>query len=287
MKYLITGGSGFIGRHLIEYLKERSHEAVPFARHNHMYAEGVFVGSVNSYQNIERAIRQLKPDCIVHLAAYGNNSSHNLDREILKTNVLGTQYTLEGAIKNNVPRFIHISTSSVYPKSSTFKEYEATGAESMYALSKVQSEQVVEHYSDKISTFIFRPFTIYGHYEAPNRLTKVAIDAIKNEKPFNLVEEAVHDWTYVGDFCTAVEQMSRRTEEGYSNFGTGIPTSNKQLVEHLEEIIGKKALYKPIKDFWHFRGHDSKRWKADTALMERLGLQTYTSLQEGLTYICQ
>jgi len=290
MKYIITGSSGFIGSHLSDYLKLKGHVVHPYSRTEPCRVHKTKYYSVTSYQHIERAINSLKPDCVIHLAALGNNPKHKDDNEIMKTNVLGTYYTVKAAVHNKIPRYIYVSTSSVYPKGKTyFKEYEPLppSHESMYAQTKAIGEQIVQYYGDRISTAIMRPFTIYGEYESPNRLTQVAAEAIINQKPFTLVTKAVHDWTYVLDFCYALEFMSRNVNEGIYNFGTGTQHTNLEVVRILEKHLGKKAIFKPIDEMDHFRKFDTKNWKADTEKMKSVGLKTVTSLEEGLKYICQ
>jgi nucleoside-diphosphate-sugar epimerase len=208
MNYYISGQSGFLGTAITKYLK----------------GESVF--SIARAQTIEGLMQLFylnNPDVIIHLATYGNQYYQKDFLEVVNANILGTYRLLEAAKEFNYKTFYNLSTSSV-----TFFE-----KPTYYSITKLCGEQLAGMYKNVIN---IRPYSIYGPGEQKHRFIPTVIDCLNSGSEMILDEKACHDWVYID--C-AVEAIFA----GATRIGTGIKTSNLEVVRMLEKILGKKLKY--------------------------------------------
>jgi len=223
MNYYVTGANGFIGRNLVRYLTESGQNVTPVPRH---FEESIF------------DIEFEDPFTFIHLSAYGNHYNQKDTSQIIKANIQDLKLLLAYFKNFQQPeRFINVSTSSITLTHQT-----------MYSISKHFGELMVESMNDK--RFInVRPYSVYGPLEADHRFIPTVIRALKYGETIQLDEKATHDWVYVDSFIS--HMLS-----GYTDIGTGIKTTNLEIVKILESISGKKLKYIPAK----LRTYDNKDW---------------------------
>jgi nucleoside-diphosphate-sugar epimerase len=151
--------------------------------------------------------------------------------------------------------FYNFSSSSVTLNTDTF-----------YSATKLCAEHVCNAFAIKYNKSIrnIRPYSVYGEGEASFRFIPTVISKLHNGEEMMLDEYATHDWIYIEDFIDALLN-------GYSEIGTGIKTTNIEIVRTLEDISGKKLKYKPSK----LRSYDNKNWVAKEGVK-------HISLEEGL-----
>ena len=182
-KVLVTGATGFVGRHLIHRLAstvkpraeifgscypERPEHCIdlcaqfPDLKLLHL--------DLRSEDSIRAAVQSVKPDAIFHLAAVSQvRLSWENRQETIETNLMGTLYLYE-AVRTSSPktRILFISSSDVYgcltPKRGSFREKDRGCAVSPYAFSKISGEILSEFYaaSEKLDIVIARPFPHTG-----------------------------------------------------------------------------------------------------------------------------
>ncbi|MFQ5601687.1 MAG: SDR family NAD(P)-dependent oxidoreductase [bacterium] len=171
-KVLITGGSGFLGRHIVERLLAEGYKITALARRSNVArhlqdpAIDLVIGDIRDPACVERAVQGV--DFIVHAAA----TMRGAWEDFLKTNVQATETLIRSAIQNKVKRFIYISSVSVYPHASmqngtAFQEespYEQEEHTNFYSKSKIEAEKVVLKYvrESNLPAVILRPGAIYG-----------------------------------------------------------------------------------------------------------------------------
>ena len=223
MNYYISGQSGFLGQAITKYLLSKKN----------------FVYNIPKGQSIYE-LRSLfyftKPDYIIHLAAYGNQYYQKDFIETVKANIIGTYNLLEAAEAYDYKVFYNLSTSSV-----TF-----FAKPTYYSITKLCAEQLAGMYKRVINV---RPYSIYGPGEQKHRLIPIVIDCLNTGAEMVLDEKACHDWVYID--C-AVEAILN----GVTQIGTGVKTTNLEVVRMLEGISGKKLKYKP----GHLRSYDNEDW---------------------------
>ncbi len=289
MKYLVTGGAGFIGSNFIHYLFGKYPDAEVINLDKLTYA-----GNLDNLKRYEddlryrfvkgdiadpKIVNQLVPqvDVIVNFAA----ESH-VDRSILaptefvRTNVLGTQTLLEAARKFGNKRFHHISTDEVFgdlPLGSKdkFTEKTAYNPSSPYSASKAASDHLVRAYYKTYGL----PITIsncsnnYGPYQFIEKFTAlVIINAMQNKKlPIYGHGRNIRDWIYVEDHCLAIDLILQKGKMGETYLvGTHNEKSNLEVVKEILKLLGKSE---ELIEFVNDRpGHDL-RYAIDPTKIER------------------
>jgi len=166
MKYIITGGAGFLGYHLADFLIKKKHKVAIVDiddSHKQEYSDKVefFKTDVRDYKALEKIFRNA--DVVIHAAAALPRWKA---REIYDININGTKNALEAAIKNKVERFIFISSTAVYgiPKKHPIYESDQLAGKEIgpYGDSKVKAEKLCKSYRDKLCVTIIRPKTFIG-----------------------------------------------------------------------------------------------------------------------------
>ena len=237
---MVTGGAGFIGRHLVKALRERGHEVFSFdIREDPRY-------DITNYEILRKCVEAWKPDVVFHLAANPRvDVSFKDPLADLSINVLGTLNLLR-ALEGRPPRLVFISTAHVYgePQYLPIDERHPICPMSPYAISKYAAERYCLTYGRRrgIEVVVMRLFNTYGPGQ---NLGFVIPDLIHRllENPDRLVVygtgEEVRDFIYVSDVVSALIKAMEHGEEGECyNVGSGSGVSISELVSLLIEAIG-------------------------------------------------
>ncbi|WP_321421176.1 NAD-dependent epimerase/dehydratase family protein [uncultured Methanobacterium sp.] len=206
-KFLITGGSGFLGINLTRYLVKRGHKVVIYDIVSFDYEDmvdevQVVNGDIRNLGDLETACEDV--DIIVHCAA-----ALPLYKEevIYATDVEGTGNVLKAAEVNNVERIIHISSTAVYGIPDHHPLYESDKLEGVgpYGTAKIDAKKVCEKYRENgMCIPIIRPKSFIG----PERLGVFAIyyDWIKSKKNVPIVGNRKNKYQLldVEDLCDAI-----------------------------------------------------------------------------------
>jgi len=273
----VSGAQGFIGKHLIKILQDNNIEVFPLKRDD-----------LNNPVALEVFMKDYQPDYIFHLSAYGNHYNQKDEDETLTANVVKTYFMLKACRFLNFKAFVNFSSSSVYgTKKIPMKEEHSLDTDTFYGCTKVCGEYLTKAFAKKykLPYLNVRPFSIYGIGEKENRFIPTVIRSLLDGKTIKLAEEPVHDWLYVNELLIALLKVVEHAKDfiGESiNIGTGTQYTNKQVVEMLEKISGKKCKIKKVK---FMRNYDSDMWVADTMKLKLLGWKPQYSLEEGLTQV--
>lgn len=182
MKFLITGGSGFLGINLVRHLLNRGHEIVSLDVIEFDYKDvkdkiESIKGDIRKKEDVEKAMTGV--DMVVHTAAA---LPLYTKEEIFSTDVEGTRILLEVAAKNNVKRFIHISSTAVYgvPDHHPIYENDRLIGVGSYGVAKIKAEEECFRFREKgMCVPVIRPKSFIG----PERLGVFAL---------------LYDWAYTG-----------------------------------------------------------------------------------------
>lgn len=234
---LITGSHGFIGNHLTEHLAKMNHDVVRMPR--------LLLGRVDL---LSHYIKELKPEYIVHLAAYGNHYNQKDEREIFEVNVAGTWNMLEATKDIDYQAFVNFSTSSVN-----------LPVQTIYSTTKKMGEELANYYAKTKPIINIRPYSVYGEGEADFRFIPTICRCLIKNETLTLDPKARHDWIYIDDFINKVIHVAQKEYwRGKTvEIGTGISWSNSEIVEFLEEIADKHC---DVKKVGKMRSYDNRKW---------------------------
>ncbi len=314
-KILVTGGSGFIGSHLVRLLVNRypdysiiNLDLLTYAGNpenlkdvdklpNYSFVKG----DITDEAFINELFDRERFDSVIHLAA----ESH-VDRSIMdplafvKTNVLGTGVLLNAAKKLWTDKegklFYHVSTDEVYGslgETGFFTEETPYDPRSPYSASKAASDHLAMAYYHTygLPVVISNCSNNYGSHQFPEKLIPLMINNIKQRKPLPVYGkgENVRDWLWVNDHATAIDVIFHKGRLGETyNVGGFNEWKNIDLIHLLCGIMDKKLGREPgesaqlityVKDR---QGHDLRYAIDATKLNQELGWKPSLQFEEGL-----
>lgn len=301
MKFLVTGGAGFIGSNFIHHILKRYSDCEVTNLDALTYAGNLenltmweydaryhFVkGTITDATIVEPLVEAC--DVVVHFAAESHVDRSIMDPDVfIETNVHGTFVLLEAARKYS-RRFHHVSTDEVFgalgPHDPAFNESTLYAPRSPYSASKAASDHFVQAYFHTYGV----PVTIshcsnnYGPYHFPEKLIPLAITNILEGKQVPVYGDGkqVRDWLHTEDHCRAIALIVEKgiVGETYCIGGDG-ERENIWIVKKILELLGKgEESIEYVKDR---AGHD-RRYAIDFSKIKReLGWQPTIDLEEGL-----
>lgn len=286
MNILVTGGSGFLGKHLLTALI-KEHSVINIDTRACDIAKTVVL-DVTNQKDIEPYFEGI--DAVFHLASYIEAGESVEDPEkYIKNNILGTLSVLESMRKHHVPMFIFSSSAAVYgePLRTPIKEDDRTIPINPYGMTKLAMEGLVSSYAyaHGMTGVALRYFNLYGpgedHVPETHAIPRF-IDQINTENPVTVWGDGknTRDFIYIDDVVKA-HLLALTLPKGYHymNLSGKNATAVIDVIAKLEQIIGKKANI----SFNPKRPGDPMELFADsTKAKEVLGWQAETDLQKGL-----
>ena len=306
MKFLITGGAGFIGSNYLHYVTDKYKndyfvclDALTYAgnynnikdleeKDNYKFVKGDITDRVF----IDKLFNDEKCDVVINFAAESHVDNSISNPEIfLITNIIGTGIVMDASIKYNVKRYHHISTDEVYGdlpldrKDLLFMEDTPLHTSSPYSTSKASADLLVMAYyrTYGLSVTISRCSNNYGPYQFPEKLIPLTImKALNNEKiPVYGTGANVRDWIHVYDHNVAIDLIVRKGKNGeIYNIGSNSEMNNLEIVKTILNHLNKnEKLITFVKDR---PGHD-RRYAMDTTKIEKeLGWKCKYNFEKGI-----
>lgn len=265
MKYLVTGGAGFIGNAVTRRLLADGHEVVVLDECNEYYDVqlkldrlALLPGSVvvkRASITDEVALRELfavhEFDAVCHLAAQaGVRYSLEAPAEYIDSNYVGTFRLLEMMREFSVRKLVFASSSSVYGESDEvpFKEnMTADKPASVYAATKRAGEILAHtyHHLYDFDVTSLRFFTVYGPWGRPDMAPYIFTDKILRGEPIDVYNNGQmrRDFTYIDDIVDGVVQaLARLAGSHIYNLGCGQPVQLMDFIKTIEEATGQSAI---------------------------------------------
>lgn len=259
---LITGGAGFIGSNLADFLLDNGYNVrvldnLSTGRLCNLDKAKSF-GSRFEFicDDVTRSGALLKAsegvNCIIHLAAQVS-VQYSLRQPVdsANTNIIGFLNALEAARINNVERFIYASSAAVYgqPVSLPLNELSETNPISPYGLEKLINERYAALYQSlyNISCLGFRFFNVYGPRQDPKSAYAGVIskffERISSNQPITIFGDGnqTRDFVFVFDVATACAAAIQSTASGVLCVGTGRSVNLLQLVQGIELAANRKS----------------------------------------------
>ena len=293
---LVTGGTGFVGANLVRRLLREGCEVHLLSRAGsqdwrvHDVAGQVrrHEVDVQNREGVRSAVREVRPDWVFHLAAYGAYPYQtDLDR-IVSTNVTGSTALLDACAEFGVEAFIQTGSSSEYGfKDHPAREDELLEPNSAYAVSKAAATHYCQFLARnlKMNAITLRLYSIYGPYEEPTRLVPSLITRGLNGRLPPLVQpRTARDFVYVDDAVDAMLRVAATAgipPGSIYNVCTGTQTDLATIVAEIREILSIQA--EPVWDTMAARAWDTSAWVGDpAAILRDAGWRAETGLRDGL-----
>lgn len=306
MKYLITGGAGFIGSNYLHYVVNKYPEdeficidALTYAGNFNNIKSLVdkdnfkFIQcDITDRETIDKLFSEEQFDIVINFAAesHVDNSIKN-PGVFLNTNIIGTSILMDASKKYGVKRYHQISTDEVYGDlpldrpDLKFTEETPIHTSSPYSSSKASADLLAMAYyrTYGLPVTISRCSNNYGPYQFPEKLIPVVISkALKDEAiPVYGKGENVRDWIHVNDHNIGVDMIVRNGQVGeVYNLGGHAEKTNLEVVKTILKHLGKsEELITFVSDR---PGHDL-RYAIDSSKVEReLGWTLTHNFDEGI-----
>ena len=299
LRYLVTGGAGFIGSNIVEELLKRNYTVRVLDNFSTGKRENLkefqkdielIEGDIRSFHIVQKAVKGI--DVILHEAALPSvPRSINDPITSNEVNVVGTLNILDAAKENNVKRVVYASSSSVYGDNPELPKHEGMMPNplSPYAVSKLAGEKYCQVYSRLygIETVILRYFNVFGPRQDPNSEYSAVIPKfiklISNNQRPTIYGDGTQsrDFTYVANVVEAnILAATKNIESGIvMNCACHGQVTLNSLIRELNELLNKEV--NPI--YTEPRHGDIKHSFANIDLIEKkLGFSPSVEFKEGL-----
>lgn len=294
--WLVTGGAGFIGSHLVRELVRQGQQVTVF--------DDFSASSPSSLYSVQEKIRLVKGDVrdapalraafqnvdfVLHHAAFVSvPKSVEFPAETAEINVQGTANVLEASRQNGVRRVVFASSSAVYGngKELPYKETAPADCQSPYALSKWDGERLCREYARSgLETVVLRYFNVFGPGQNPHSAYAAVItkfmDFARAKEPLQIDWDGLQsrDFIHVTDVVQAnlLAVLKGASGEVY-NVACGEACSLLELAEAVERAAGRKLgrFFRPK------RAGDVRFSAADISKIRALGFVPAVTLEDGL-----
>ena len=282
---LVTGGEGFIGKHLVKRLKSLGHNVMTVD----LSVDADYTFDICDATNFH-VLDNIDIDIVYHLAAqsYGRGSLDDPHKD-LDWNALGTLNVCLYAWKNNINKIVYTSTMAVYGNGDLSKETDNLNPLSNYACSKLCGEFYIKRFAEYgIDYTIFRVFNTYGPGQDLSNKNKGIVNAfisqVMNDTTINVTGslDRYRDLTYVDDMVNAlILGLDNKTRNETINACSSVKTHIGDLINTIILLSGKDISLFKINNIGGHSG-DQHGSTGDNSKLKSLGWKLETPLTDGL-----
>ncbi len=306
--YLVTGGAGFIGSSLADFLLKKDYKVVVIDNFCDFYDPSIKRNNVKDnldntnyklYEidlrcksDVEKVFRENKIDVVIHLAAMAGVRP-SIENPILyqEVNCIGTQNLLEVMKEYGVKNLVMASSSSVYGnnKKVPFKETDIVDyAISPYAATK-KSNEVMTHVYHKLfnmNVIMLRFFTVYGPRQRPDLAINKFTRLMLNDEEVTMFGDGTtsRDYTYIDDIVSGIYSsinyvLNNNDVYEIVNLGNSSPISLKEMINTIAEVLNKEP---KIKEMPMQQGDVNITYADISKAKEMLNYDPKTPFKEGI-----
>jgi CDP-paratose synthetase len=288
MEILITGATGFVGRHLIPVLLQNKNNRLILVVRNVEKAQSLFGNKQIDYISASNLydLQQYSPTHVIHLAAYLTSKDDDESMEkLMDANILfGTK--LLNILKD-------ISSIQLFINFGTFAEYKLGPMEInnayLYSATKTAFKTILSFYA-ALSNYKYIhiiPYSIYGGIDSQKKVIDYIKDSLDSPEPIKMSGgEQILDFIHINDVVSFIEFTLLHTDKFIGNptteyhLGTGKGTSIRELSQKIEKIYNKKSNIQ-----WGgipYRKRDIMYAVAPIAKLFEMGWRPVITLEKGL-----
>jgi UDP-glucose 4-epimerase len=295
-RVLITGATGFVGANLARRLIGDGHEVNVLVRPQHTrwrietikHEIAIHEASLCDKQAVDRVVQRVRPEWVFHLAAYGAYSWQEDMRQMMQTNIIGTNNLVEACLQTGFEAFVNTGSSSEYGfKNVAPMETALLEPNSSYAVTKALATLFCQFTAQNHNVHIptLRLYSAYGSYEDPNRLMPTLIrHGLKHSLPPLVNPNVAHDYIFIDDVVAAylLAATCREQEPGtIYNIGSGVQTTLREVVKVAQRVLGLDDS-EPQWNSMPNRRWDTTTWVANNRkICTKLGWQPASTLEQG------
>ena len=297
MRYLVTGGAGFIGCNFVRHmLKEHPGDRIV------VLDKLTYAGRLENLEAVMDRITFVKGDicdkdvvkkamdgcdAVVNFAAESHvDRSITSPEDFVTTDVIGVFTLLEEARRRDVKRFVQISTDEVYGStvSGSFSEKDILDPSSPYSASKAGGELLARSYvrTYGLDVIVTRSSNNYGPFQYPEKLIPVLVVKALRDQPLPIYGKGmnVRDWLHVEDNCRAIDLVLQKAKAGdIVNIGSGNEVPNIEVAKLILRHMKKpESLITYVQDR---PGHDF-RYSLEWDRLKALGWAPKIKFEDGL-----
>jgi len=293
-RILITGGFGFMGSHLVKRLLTEGADIFIIGRHStqtwrlteKLNDISIYEVDITDATKVDLCIKDICPEIVFHLAAYGVDSSQHEYIKSANINILGT-INIINALKNNCcRRFINIGSCAEYgDKKDLMKEDMNPEPVSIYGSSKaaatITAHQIARE--NNIDIITLRPFGIFGEEEERHKIFSHIILSILEDKEVKLTScEQLRDYCYIENIIDGLIMAAKcKIKNTIFNIASGNLYPLKYYVDTIFRNMKTDRL--PLYGAVEYRKNEMWSPTADTTKIQtELGWSPSISLEDGI-----
>lgn len=251
-KLLVLGGTGFIGRHLVEKISKThmNFEITVVSLHedrsiiNSKKVKFISL-DINKYDEVELFLKNNSFEYIVNLAGYINHSDFwNEGYEVINNHLIAQLKLIKCLSYNKIKRFVQIGSSAEYGNSNCGQlESDISFPTSPYAYAKLSTTNLIKmlHQSQGFPGVVVRFFLVYGPYQKQDRLVPYVINACLKNQSFKTTDgKQKRDFCYIDDAIEGIIATLFKDEAvgEIFNIASGVPIQIQEMVDNILNEIG-------------------------------------------------
>ncbi len=254
MKILVTGATGFIGKHLVKALSKKKYEIRCLVRTDSKKQDidflescgaKIFIGDIFDEPSLLKAAKRV--NTVFHLAGggYVATTFKKGYEELKKLNVEATQRVFEAAYKSKVKRIVHFSSISAMGiiVEKELDENSECSPKTPHEVCKLETEKIAENFRDKMLVTIIRPGIVYGPYGMNSEILQLSKMMKKHFFVIPGNGKNIMPWVYVDDVVNATILAFENNKESCTKFivvSDHQPTFN-QLIDSIRKNLGNQV----------------------------------------------
>lgn len=273
MSLLITGGTGYIGKKLVQQLRKKN---------SNVYSIGIEDLNLLNYGDTLNFLKENNIKKIIHLGWSMNN-----ENSAIYDNIEAMSNLIKSCEEIQIEKFIFASTNNVYGtkiKNVPFLEEDRLSPDinNKYGISKYIGEKLAMYTLEK-KCCIIRIADVYGPGQNHGNLIKAIISNVENKENIKLYGkgERERDYIYIDDVIRGIEFIYENNLSGIYNLGTGEGTSVKKIVDIVLNLCQNRIGL----DYIEAENEDTSKVVLNVEKLKKLGFNYSINIEEGLKKI--